>query len=106
MPTPSAPADAQASTDGGPSQTSSLAPTGAVALGHTECDVARAVGVAPDNVQLSNDAGGERVALITYTRGPRPGAYTFKSGRLTMIDRVDVPEPVKPAAKPKKKKPA
>lgn len=105
MPAPTAPADANASTDGGPPQ-SPPAPTGAVALGHTECDVARAVGIAPDNVQLSNDQGGERVAVITYTRGPRPGAYTFRAGRLTVIDRVDVPEPVKPAAKPKKKKSA
>jgi hypothetical protein len=104
MAPPTPPADAQASTDGGPPP--SPPPTGAVALGHTECDVARAVGIAPDNIQLSNDARGERVALITYTRGPRPGAYTFKAGRLTMIDRVDVPEPVKPTAKPKKKKPA
>lgn len=104
MPTPTAPADANASTDGGPSPAPTPAPTGAVALGHTECDVARAVGIAPDNVQLSNDQGGERVAVITYTKGPRPGAYTFRAGRLTVIDRVEVPEPVKPAAKPKKKK--
>lgn len=97
---PAAPADANASTE------SALpAPTGAVALGHTECDVARAVGTAPDNIQLSNDPRGERLAQITYLRGPRPGAYTFTGGRLTAIDRVDVPEPVKPArqAKPKKK---
>lgn len=106
MPAPTAPADANASTDGGPSPVASPAPTGAVALGHTECDVARAVGTAPDNIQLSNDQGGERMAVITYTRGPRPGAYTFRGGRLTLIDRVDVPEPVKPAAKPKKKKSA
>jgi hypothetical protein len=106
MPVPTAPADANASTDGGPSPTSSLAPSGAVALGHTECDVARAVGIAPDNIQLSNDPRGERMAVVTYTRGPRPGAYTFRGGRLTLIDRVDVPEPVKPAPKPKKKKTA
>ena len=106
MPSQSAPADANALTDGGPTPASLPAPTGAVALGHTECDVARAVGIAPDNVQLSNYAGGERVNVVTYTRGSRPGAYTFKGGRLTVIDRVDVPEPVKPAAKPKKKKPA
>ncbi len=103
---PSAPADANASTDGGPSPTASAAPTGAVALGHTECDVARAVGIPPDNIQLSNDPRGERVAQITYTRGLRPGAYTFTAGRLTAIDRVNVQEPVKPAAKPKKKKSA
>ncbi len=106
MPAPTAPADANASTDGGPPPNAAPAPTGAVALGHTECDVARAVGVAPDDVQLSNDPGGERLAVITYKHGPRPGAYTFKSGRLTLIDRVELPPPEKPVAKPKKKKSA
>ena len=106
MPAPTVPADAQASTDGGPSPASSLVPTGAVALGHTECDVARAVGVAPDNVQLSNGPSGERMAVVTYKTGARPGAYTFRGGRLTIVERVEVPPPVKPPAKPKKKKPA
>jgi hypothetical protein len=106
MPAPTPPADANASTEGGPPPNVTPAPTGAVALGHTECDIARAIGIAPDNIQLSNDPGGARIAVITYMRGPRPGAYTFKEGRLTMVDRVDVPEPPKPAAKPKKKKPA
>jgi hypothetical protein len=45
------------------------------------------------------------VANIVYLQGPRAGSYTFTAGRLTMIDRVDVPAPAKPAksAKPKKK---
>lgn len=75
-----------------------------VALGHTECDVARAVGIAPDNVNLSNNERGERVALVTWTHGPRPGAYTFTSGRLTAIERVDVPAPPKPTRAAKKKR--
>ena len=103
---PAAPADANASTEGGQSSNPGLpAPTGAVALGHTECDVARAVGVAPDNINVSNDARGDRLALITYLRGPRPGAYTFTGGRLTSIERVDVPPPPKPSrpARPAKK---
>ncbi len=90
MPEPAAAADAVA---GAP-----------VALGHTECDVARAVGIAPDNVNLSSNERGERVALVTWTHGPRPGAYTFTSGRLTAIERVDVPAPAKPARPAKKKR--
>lgn len=99
MPAPS-PADANASTDG-QSPVPSLAP---VALGHTECDVARAINIAPDNVNLSNNQRGDRVALITWTHGPRPGAYTFTSGRLTSIERVDVPEPEKPVRGAKKRR--
>ncbi len=99
----SAPVDANASADAG--QAAPPAATGAVAVGQTECSVARAMGIPPDNVNFSTDARGERVALATYTRGPRPGAYTFTAGRLTSMERVDVPEPPKPArqAKPKKK---
>lgn len=100
MPAPSAPADANASSsDGQPPQ--AVAP---VALGHTECDVVRAIPVAPDNVNLSNNPRGDRVALITWMRGPRPGAYTFTSGRLTTIERVDAPEPEKPVRGAKKKR--
>jgi hypothetical protein len=106
MAPPGAAADANALTDG-----AAAAPTarpGAVALLHTECDVARGIGAAPDNVSLSNNGRGDRVAVLTYSRGPRPGIYTFTSGRLTSVERG--PEPVAPpkTAKPKpaKKKPA
>jgi hypothetical protein len=80
--------------------------TGTVALGHTECDVVRGIG-APDNVSLSNSPRGDRVAVVNYSRGQRAGIYTFTGGRLTSIERGSDPviEP-KPAAKPKKKKPA
>ncbi len=77
-----------------------------MALGHTECDVVRGIG-APANVNLSNNARGDRVAVITYSQGQRAGIYTFTAGRLTSIERG--PEPVAPpkTAKPKaKKKPA
>ena len=96
------PADANAnvSTEGQP-PIPSAAP---VALGHTECDVARAIAVAPDSVNLSTNARGDRVALVTWMHGPRPGAYTFTSGRLTAIERVDVPAPEKPARAAKKKR--
>lgn len=96
MPAPGAPADANASEG-----QVSVAP---VALGHTECDVARAIPVAPDNVNLTNNSRGDRVAVITWTHGPRPGAYTFTSGRLTSIERVDAPAPERPVRGAKKKR--
>jgi hypothetical protein len=55
-------------------------------------------------VNLTNNERGDRVALVTWRTGPRPGAYTFTSGRLTSIERVDVPPPEKPARAPKKKR--
>ena len=75
---------------------------GTVALGHTECDVVRGIG-APDSVNLSNNARGDRVAVVNYSRGQRAGIYTFTAGRLSSIERGA--EPVAPArtAKPKKK---
>jgi hypothetical protein len=79
---------------------------GIVALGHTECDVARGIGV-PDSVNLSNDPSGRRVALVTWSRGPRAGIYTFTSGRLSSIERGPEAAPQPKTAKPKaKKKPA
>jgi len=78
-------------------------PTGVVALGHTECDVARGAG-APDNVSLSTSPRGDRVAVLTYSRGARAGIYTFTAGRLTVVERG--PEPIaepKAARKPKKR---
>lgn len=79
--------------------------SGTVALGHTECDVVRGIG-APDNFSFSNNARGDRVAVVSFSRGARAGIYTFTGGRLTSIERG--PEPVEPkTAKPKaKKKPA
>ncbi len=98
------PSDANALTDGAagaPSATTG----GSVALGHTECDVVRGIG-APDNVNLSNNARGERVAVVTWTRGPRAGIYTFTAGRLSSIEGTPAPPPspkaVKPKSKPKK----
>ena len=97
------PSDAQALTDG-PAGAPAAAPRGgSVALGHTECDVRRGIG-APDRVNLSSSPGGERVAVVTWTHGPRPGIYTFTGGRLSSVERG--PEPVAPpkASKPKPKK--
>jgi hypothetical protein len=105
MPPPASPADANALTEGGAPPP---AVTGTVALGHTECDVVRGIG-APGSVNISSN-GGERVAVVTYTQGPRAGIYTFTGGRLSSVERG--PEPVeqpKVAAKKhkaKKKPPA
>jgi hypothetical protein len=79
------------------------APTGSVALGHTECDVARAIG-APDSVSLSSNERGDRVATLTYLHGARPGIYTFTSGRLSSIERAPTPEPAKPTRSSRSKK--
>jgi len=92
-------ADANAQA-GGPAPSTS----GSVALGHTECDVVRGIGT-PENVNFSNNARGDRVAVITYSRGQRAGIYTFTAGRLSSIERG--PEPVsQPKPARAKKKPA
>ena len=72
-------------------------------MGHTECDVVRGIG-APDNVNFSNNARGDRVAVVNYSRGQRAGIYTFTAGRLTSIERAPEAAPAK-GAKPKKKPP-
>jgi hypothetical protein len=61
---------------------------------------------APDNVNLSNNHRGDRVAVINYSRGQRAGIYTFTAGRLTSIERGSDPVAEPKTAKPKKKKPA
>jgi hypothetical protein len=80
---------------------------GTVALGHTECDVVRGIG-APDSVNLSNGPRGDRVAVVTWSRGERAGIYTFTAGRLTSVERGPdaAPEPKVKPVKPKRKKPA
>lgn len=76
---------------------------GVVALGHTECDVARGAG-APDSVNISANNRGDRVTLLTYSQGPRAGIYTFTAGRLTSIERGPDPAPPPRGAKQKPKK--
>jgi hypothetical protein len=95
MAPPGAPADANASTAPAPVG-------GTVALGHTECDVVRGIG-APSSVNLSNDPAGRRVAVVTWTAGPRAGIYTFTSGRLSSVEGNPEPPPA-PKAKPKPRK--
>jgi hypothetical protein len=88
--------EASAMTDGATGATSGMpgAVSSGIALGQTECDVARAAG-SPDSVNLSGGERGERVAVLTYMKGPRPGIYRFSEGRLTSIERG--PEPPPPA---------
>ncbi len=100
MAPPGAPADANALTDGA---AGAPAPTTTVALGHTECDVVRGIG-APDNVNLSNNPRGDRVAVVNYSRGQRAGIYTFTAGRLTSIERGAEPVAQPKAAKSHAKK--
>ncbi|MBC7579392.1 hypothetical protein [Tardiphaga sp.] len=95
-----APRDANALADGTAGAPSN---SGVVALGHTECDVARGAG-APDNVSLSNNPRGDRVAVLTYSRGARAGIYTFTAGRLTVVERGPDPVAEPKAARPKAKK--
>ena len=64
---------------------------GGVALQMTECEVVRRAGP-PEQVELGANERGERSAVLTYVRGPRPGIYRFASGRLYSIERG--PEPV------------
>jgi hypothetical protein len=105
MAPPGGPADANAATNGAAGPVPST--TGTVALGHTECDVVRGIG-APASVNLSSNARGDRVAVVTYQQGQRAGIYTFTAGRLTSIERGSEPveQPKTAKSKPKKKKPA
>jgi hypothetical protein len=106
MAPPAGPSNVNALTDGAAGAPPAPSTTGTVALGHTECDVVRGIGV-PESVNLSNNARGDRVMVINYSRGQRAGIYTFTSGRLTSIERnpqaVVEPKIAKPKAK---KKPA
>lgn len=101
-----APTDAQALTEGPAGAPPPMAPTGgSVALGHTECDVVRGIG-APDSVNLSSNQRGERVAVVTWTHGARPGIYTFTAGRLSSVERAPEPVASPKVAKPRAKRKA
>ena len=107
MPAPAGPSDANASADGAAAGAPPVV-TGSVALGHTECDVVRAVGV-PNSVNISKNERGDRLVVLTYNQGPRAGSYTFEAGRLNSIEGIEAPPPApkSKAAKSKaKKKPA
>jgi hypothetical protein len=101
MAPPAGPAGANALADG--AAASPPVAGGTVALGHTECDVVRGIG-APSNVNLSNNPRGDRVAVVTWSNGPRAGIYTFTGGRLTAVERGAEPVATPKTAKSKAKK--
>lgn len=77
---------------------------GAVALQMSECAVVRVLG-APEKVDIGANERGERLTKLLYSRGERPGLYSFTAGQLTEIARVAEPPPLKPqkpAAKPRR----
>lgn len=86
-----------ATADGEP--TAALPTGGSVTLQMTECAVVRALGM-PERVDLGSNERGERTAKLLYSRGERPGLYSFTAGILTEIERVEPPEPPKPQKKP------
>ncbi len=93
---PAAGADAAAQPDQG-------SPFGAgVALGMSECEVVSRLGQ-PTAVNIGRTPNGLRSVALTFKGGPRPGLYRFEDGRLSEMDRVELP----PAPQqPQKKKAA
>jgi hypothetical protein len=77
-----------------------LRPALGIALGMTECEVARRAG-APERVEVGADERGERSVVLSYMRGERAGIYRFREGRLFTVERVAVVEEPKKPAKPK-----
>ena len=98
--------EANAMTQAAPTSTPDVAGatsgTAGVALGRSECDVARYIGH-PDNVELASNPGGERTATLTYLRGSRPGIYRFVGGRLTVVERAPTPPAPERPARAKKR---
>jgi hypothetical protein len=62
-----------------------------ITLGMTECDLIGVAGPAEKFEQSSID--GQRVVVLTYLHGQRPGIYRFLSGRLKVVERL--PDPPK-----------
>lgn len=96
MPTPS---------ENEPAQPAAPAGGGSIALESAECDVVRALGN-PDDTNISADGGGNRLAVLTYRQGSRPGIYHFTAGRLTSVERGAEPPPAKKPPRTKKRKAA
>jgi hypothetical protein len=97
------------SADGGctPVPDSASAQTTGVSLGMPECGLVQLLGP-PEKLDIGADERGDRLAVIFYGRGERPGRYSFTAGQLTSIERVAEPPPPPKAkpAKPPAKKPA
>jgi hypothetical protein len=75
------------------------APTG-LALQMSECGLVQLLGP-PEKVDIGANELGDRTAVISFSRGQRPGIYRFTDGQLKAIERI-----AEPAAPPKSQKPA
>ncbi len=97
---PSPPSAAGAAPATGPTDAASLLGAG-IAIGMSECDIVARLG-RPTAVNVGRGPGGDRAVALTFNSGPRPGVYRFAGGRLTEMDRVEVPQAAAP--EPAKKK--
>jgi hypothetical protein len=70
---------------------------GPIGIDSTECDVVRAAGM-PDQTDVTANERNERMVVLTYLSGPRPGIYRFTAGRLTSMERAPGPPPAPPRA--------
>jgi hypothetical protein len=78
---------------------------GGIALQMTECDVVGRAGAA-EKIDFATDEGGDRIVVLSYARGPWPGIYRFRGGRLVSVERAPAPPPPAKAQKAIGKKPA
>ena len=78
----------------------------AIALEMTECDVVKRAGAAA-RAEIGTNDRRERTATLTYSRGERPGVYSFVDGRLKSMelgpDQPAAPKTAKKLAKPTKR---
>ena len=84
-----------------PSMPAASGGSAGVAIGRTECEVARVAGQ-PDQVNITANERGERSTVLTYMRGPRPGIYRFTAGRMVAMERGVEPAPAPRAPKGQK----
>ncbi len=97
---PSPPSAAGAPPAAGPTDAALLLGAG-IAIGMSECDIVARLGQ-PTAVNVGKGPGGDRAVALTFNSGPRPGVYRFAGGRLTEMDRIEVPQAAAP--EPAKKK--
>jgi hypothetical protein len=83
---------------------SSAPPARGIALSMKECETVAVAGV-PEQVNIGASEGGDRRAVLTYTKGDNAGIYTFVSGRLKIIERLPTPpKPERRRSRPQKKR--
>jgi hypothetical protein len=96
--------DQQAAAAASPGFGAPASALGGVALQMTECEVVRRAGPVE---KVDFEDGSERMVVLTYLRGPAPGIYRFRGGRLASIERAPAPPPAPAKSqKPIPKKPA